>query len=432
MPQKDTLVIIGNGFDIWQNLNTGYADFHAYYLKHRSEIIKKLRIKKKILKQKNGSTSEISDVELIYGNPFSPEDLNEDFWYTFEASLGKLDAQRINSFFGKEKKGLKAMAKSVMNARRILKEAFCSWIATIRIDKTDSGLRFNDNCCFINFNYTDTLEKRFGVKKADIIHIHGEADDAESIIVGHAIHPQEPEDALYQLGGRFRGLFFVEYILYQTDKHVRDNITMLCLELAIAGIKTEDIKDIYVLGHSLGDADLEYFQFLREAISGKTADTETFTAPMSDERNPLDELHNRIQYIIKTYGKDPTITDTVTQEEKDAVYRKYLQEQQERDMAIEEAFRKMLRNGERRRRRKAGDRSAQMHRKNDLDGADRQMCPANPDHVKSECMPDVRWHITYYSDADKERAESLMKTLGCTNYELLGSIDEAVEKIRRK
>ena len=133
MPKKDTLVIIGNGFDIWQNLNTDYADFHAYYLKHRSEILKRLKIKKKILKRKDGSTSEISDVELIYGNPFRPEDLKEDFWYTFEASLGKLDAQRLNSYFGKEKKGLKAMAKSVMNAKRILKEAFCSWIATIRI-----------------------------------------------------------------------------------------------------------------------------------------------------------------------------------------------------------------------------------------------------------------------------------------------------------
>lgn len=122
MPGKDTLVIIGNGFDIWQNLNTGYADFHAYYLKHRNEILKRLKIKKKILKRKDGSTSEISDVELIYGNPFRPEDLKNDFWYTFEASLGKLDAQRLNSYFGKEKKGLKAMAKSVMNAKPIMQK----------------------------------------------------------------------------------------------------------------------------------------------------------------------------------------------------------------------------------------------------------------------------------------------------------------------
>lgn len=108
------------------------------------------------------------------------------------------------------------MAKSVVNANRILTEAFCRWIATIQIAKIDQGIRFRDNCCFINFNYTDTLEKRFGVRKADVIHIHGEANDAESIIVGHAIHPQEPENILYRMGGRFRGLFLIDYILYQT------------------------------------------------------------------------------------------------------------------------------------------------------------------------------------------------------------------------
>lgn len=82
---------------------TSYADFQAYYLQHRNEILKRLKIKKKILKRKDGSTSEISDVELIYGNPFRPANLDAEFWYTFEASLGKLDAQRLNFFSVKKK-----------------------------------------------------------------------------------------------------------------------------------------------------------------------------------------------------------------------------------------------------------------------------------------------------------------------------------------
>lgn len=432
MQKKDTLVIIGNGFDIWQNLNTSYADFQAYYLKHRNEILKKLKIKKKILKRKDGSTSEISDVELIYGNPFRPANLAEEFWNTFEASLGNLDAQRLNFYFGKEKKGLKAMSKSVVNANRILKEAFCRWIATIQIAKIDQRIRFRDNCCFLNFNYTDTLEKRFGVRKADVIHIHGEANDPESIIVGHAIHPQEPENILYQMGGRFRGLFLIDYILYQTDKHIRDNITMLCLKLAMGGINAADIKDIYVLGHSLGDADLEYFAFLKEATAGKTIYAEALPTSRLDVSNPLDELNNRIQYIIKTYGKDSTITDTVTQEEKDAIHRKFLKEQQKRDAAIEEEFGKMFRNSKWYRRSKTSNWLTQMNEKSDAAGGDRQMSSVNLDSARSGRMSDARWHITYYSAADKERAECLMKVLGCTDYELFGSIDEAVEKIRKK
>lgn len=421
MSKKDTLVIIGNGFDIWQNLNTSYAQFQEYYLKHRDEILKKLHIKKKIVKRKDGSLFEISDVELIYGNPFHPADLEADFWYTFEASLGRLDAHRLNFFFGKEKKGLKMMAKSVVNANRILKEAFSSWISTISPDNTDSGFRFGDNCYFINFNYTDTLEKRFAVPETDITHIHGEAYDAKSIIIGHATHPQEPEEALYRFGGRFRGLFLIDYILYQTDKHVRDNITMLCMELAVAGVNAAEIRDIYVLGHSLGDADLEYFSFLKKATSGEMSDENAAAdAVPKEERDPLEELHHRIQYIIKTYGNDPTITDPVTKEEKDAVRRKFLREQQERDEAITAEFGEMLLGTRKNRRNKAG-----LIRKKSEKRKEGEVT----DSASQGRIRDARWHISYYSDADQERAEHLMKSMGCTDYELFGSIDEAVGRI---
>lgn len=60
------------------------------------------------------------------------------------------------------------------------------------------------------------------------------------------------------------------------------------------------------------------------------------------------------------------------------------------------------------------------------------MNPMNMDSTRSGQMSDVQWHITYYSAVDKERAERLMNVLGCADYEVLGSIDEAVEKIRKK
>lgn len=41
----DTLIIVGNGFDIWRGLNTSYSSFRNYYLEHRIEIIKCLKLK---------------------------------------------------------------------------------------------------------------------------------------------------------------------------------------------------------------------------------------------------------------------------------------------------------------------------------------------------------------------------------------------------
>ena len=46
-PGINTLILIGNGFDQWQGLNTSYSDFKKYYLAHRDEILKKLHIKKR-------------------------------------------------------------------------------------------------------------------------------------------------------------------------------------------------------------------------------------------------------------------------------------------------------------------------------------------------------------------------------------------------
>ena len=39
-PTIDTIIIIGNGFDRWQGLNTSYADFQTYYHEHLNEILK--------------------------------------------------------------------------------------------------------------------------------------------------------------------------------------------------------------------------------------------------------------------------------------------------------------------------------------------------------------------------------------------------------
>ena len=73
---KDTLIIIGNGFDRWQELDTSYNAFRQYYLLHRDEIMKKLHIRKKEIRYSNKCIEEFSDVELIYGDPFHPSELS--------------------------------------------------------------------------------------------------------------------------------------------------------------------------------------------------------------------------------------------------------------------------------------------------------------------------------------------------------------------
>lgn len=76
----------------------------------------------------DGSIEEFTDVELIYGDPLDPGELDDDFWNGFEQSLSHIDAERLNLFFGKEKSGLRKMNKSIKKAKKILTKAFCGWI----------------------------------------------------------------------------------------------------------------------------------------------------------------------------------------------------------------------------------------------------------------------------------------------------------------
>jgi len=406
---KDTLIIIGNGFDIWQGLDTGYDKFQKFYLAHRDEIMRKLHIRKHVFRDEDGRETAISDVELIYGNPFEPQLLDNEFWSTFEASLDKLDSEQLNMFFGKDNKGLREMNKSIRNASQILREAFCSWIATIVIDEKDAGYRFGDNCLFINFNYTDTLQKRFQVKDRNVYHIHGEASDKDSIIYGHSSHPQMPEDMLYRLGGRFRGLYFIDRILYETDKHVAENIQSLCMFLALHAAMSEEIKDVYVLGHSFGLPDLEYFTFLAEATKVHDEDEserrdEFENEGAAEDLDSMDELHNRLQYTINRVGYHIG-EDAIDDEQRRAMDRRYAQERMAESQEFQRLFYKMI--------SKDGKKLAE------------EAPPQIPPRTE-----DAAWHISYHSDRDKQWMEALMKELGCQNVTLYPTIDECLKPFK--
>jgi len=178
----DTLVIVGNGFDIWQHLQTSYGQFKTYYLEHRNQIMNELQIHT-IEVIEDGKSKCLTPVELIYGDPFEASDLGEGFWNQFETSLSRIDAQRLNLFFDKEKDDLAWMKVTVDNARRILNKAFYDWIDTIDVrDNADfqkfvkehelENFKFADNCFFISFNYIKTLEERFDIDEECVFHIH--------------------------------------------------------------------------------------------------------------------------------------------------------------------------------------------------------------------------------------------------------------------
>lgn len=399
----DTLVIIGNGFDIWRGLYTNYSQFEKYYFANRSQILQKLGLTKSwnILRA-DGTNDSFSDVEMIYGNPFEPSELGEAFWHTFEDSLRDLDAERLNYFFGKGDDDLDDMDISIKNAQAILREAFCDWISAITVEEKEPDFNFGEHCLFINFNYTDTLEKHFSVPHENIFHIHGEASIKDSIVFGHSMHPQLPVEALYDFGGRFRGLYFVEKLLYETDKHTYIHYMELLVFLANRGIKLADIEHIYVLGHSFGAADLEYFEELASVSEEKRKAKHSTDFSSIDS---IEALHLMIGYVILTYGGDGSHSEFDAETTRDFAQWVYQAQKNTIWKSVQKQY-----------RRKFFVRRAYPNRLRNLN----EVLSIPPD------VSPAKWHITYHSEKDKQRIEDTMHMIGVSEYKLYSTIDECL------
>lgn len=197
------------------------------------------------------------------------------------------------------------------------------------------------------------------------------------------------------------GLFYVDKILYETDKHCQDNIQMLCMFLAMHTVMCEEVKHIYVLGHSMGPADIEYFDFLVRSTQIPKS-SQNFVQETKMQMDPMEDLYNRIQYVVESVGYQ---NGDVKEQYWDAMWRKLAQEQEERNVMFRQDFMRML------------------HKKSV--GGIGEECP----ELKTR-TEDAKWHISYHSDKDKEWIDGLMRRLGCTNYELYHDIEGCIEEYK--
>ena len=455
----DTLIIIGNGFDLWQGLPTSYSEFEKYYRLNRDRIMRRLHIKPIEVVGDDGDSFFISPVEVLYGDPFDLSDLDYEFWSSYEDSLDEIDDQRINFIFGKDRKGLKRIQKLAGEAKRILQAVFSDWVCSIRISKEDSVYRFPENCFIINFNYTDTVIQRFGVEERNISYIHGSAHDKESIIVGHSTHPETALPALKDIGGRFEGLFYIEQALFESDKHVDDNFNCMASDIALqTGAMIEDIKAVYVLGHSFGNADFGYFSHLTHIMNGKDEDPfeefDDWVVELLLECDEEDFVCLNINYAISheerldeyvPFGGFDSSLEISSQLprakqrelEKAAVRARYLMEQFYRDAEYQLMFMDIVSKQSKSRGLNRSEKKKALEKavigwedyKEELRDiiTDRKQATEETGSSASAVGATAKWHITCHTDESRKRVNEVMKRLGYDNYEIYSSIDDCIE-----
>lgn len=235
------LYVIGNGFDLSHDLPTKYTDFKQY------------------------SENKLPDLERYFDF-----DLNDDaMWRDFENKLGDFDnriffachclndqceswgeAQGVADDIGEQ-------ADSLVGK---ISEAFQGWIESIDISAVRPVFPLRADAAYITFNYTSVLQDVYKIPSCQINHIHGKVSECEMLVFGHGKEIEE-EPELDENGDSTRTMYTdaesaAKYPLHALKKNVLDVIrNNFDWFTGLSRIHT-----VVVLGHSLNDIDLPYFQ----------------------------------------------------------------------------------------------------------------------------------------------------------------------------
>lgn len=250
------LFMIGNGFDLGHDLPTRYSDFYQY-----------------LLSRADGQVF-IENIERVISC------WRDQLWNDFEGQLGSISPQYVMEVAISEREDYNAqfdydtlddshitnhIIEKYLSSLHKLDEFVSEWIQTVTVNtvaaKPAYERLFQGDTAFITFNYTDTLEEIYRIKKEKVHHVHGDADEP---IMGHGKdHPgdlaelvEADEDfVLEEFKDEIRSE--LQEFYHSSKKDVPLFIGQL--ETFIDQLEFE-VDEIHILGHSLGEVDLPYFE----------------------------------------------------------------------------------------------------------------------------------------------------------------------------
>jgi hypothetical protein len=255
---KTKLYIIGNGFDLHHEIRSAYSDFKVFLKKGDWILFRLVEDYLPVGKEWNELEIALGDIDVTY-----MADRND----IFCPSHSEMTSDSGHHDFQYE------IGKTVTNLSSTLRAQLKDWVRQIEIpDATSAKNRLSTldiNGLYLTFNYTSTLTSVYSVPAVNILHIHGEAALPDTdLVLGHASNPNDRKslndhsgvedqdtrvtEAYDILDGYFSATF------KPSEKIIQKNAPFF------AGLR--NIEEVFVLGHSLSDVDLNYFAAVVKAI----------------------------------------------------------------------------------------------------------------------------------------------------------------------
>lgn len=275
---NNELYVTGNGFDLYHRLETTYQAF-AFFLQEKHSMLHEYLVN-------------------YYGLPWLdknvPEDLWNPQWSYFEKAWVDLDIEIILGDFSDLSANPAAedfrsrdwhtyqfeMERIVDVLTEELSKSFKEFILSVHLPSNPKvdllDIRRYD--AYLNFNYTNTLEKIYRIKHSAILYVHGFALNAhDKLILGHDVDPSsfkaksiEPpenfsEEELQEWYDRGEDGYEYSHDQAQTEllgyfaKSHKSTSEIINQNKGFFD-SLSNISRVKVIGHSIGEVDHEYFK----------------------------------------------------------------------------------------------------------------------------------------------------------------------------
>ncbi|PHV09724.1 bacteriophage abortive infection AbiH family protein [Chitinimonas sp. BJB300] len=249
-----TLYIIGNGFDLWHRIPSSYKQFKEYVRSCDERMFDAVDRYLRAGEDWSDLESALAgiDVDVIIDDlsgsmvSYGADDWSDAYHHDFQYEVNNV-VQRLSSE---------------------LRVRFGAWIRTLAIPTPSSAAtrlkEIDSDAVFLSFNYSSTLRDLYGVPDAQVLHIHGKATLPNSeLILGHAWNPvqrQSLNDACDE--DTDSRLMEAHNILDDYFAKTFKPSEQLITEHQAFFDQLGAIDIVHVLGHSLSEVDLLYFQAL--------------------------------------------------------------------------------------------------------------------------------------------------------------------------
>ncbi len=274
------LYIIGNGFDIAHGLKTSYWDFRSYLEEKNEEFLIEFekmyghyavdlneyhipeKRQKEIEKRRNDHLYDTMWKAFEYSLGYADEgemlNAGENMWDQMDMESGPIGIEDTLNLYWEEQYGF------VLELQDYLFE----WVKQINLSKTKpfaKELLRNSQDLFLTFNYTPVLERVYHISEKQICHIHGGIPpyclDVPTIGHGNAEvismyreKAQKAEEDFDEITTSINNAIatFYQRTFKNTQEALQRNRTFFD--------KTSGVEEINIIGHSLGEVDMPYFE----------------------------------------------------------------------------------------------------------------------------------------------------------------------------